>query len=62
MDSGFYRLPKILSLFGWSKSTWWKGIRDGRFPKGVKLGKRMTAWKVSDIEALIQTLAAAGQG
>lgn len=61
-ESGFYRLPKILSIFGFSKSTWWAGIRNGRFPRGIKLGKRMTAWRVSDIEKLIQELATAGQG
>lgn len=35
------------------KSCWWQGIRDGRFPKPVKLGPRVTAWRVEDILALI---------
>ncbi len=50
---GFVRLPLILSLIPVSKSTWWSGCKSGRFPAPVKLGPRTTAWKVSDIRALI---------
>jgi prophage regulatory protein len=54
--SGFVRLPGILAPNGpipVSKSTWWAGIKDGRYPKPVKLGPRITAWRVEDIHALI---------
>ena len=34
------------------KSCWWDGVRNGRFPKPVKLG-RCTMWRVEDIKALI---------
>jgi hypothetical protein len=37
-----------------SRSTWWEGVRTGRFPKPVKLGPRITAWRVEDIRALIE--------
>lgn len=50
---GFVRLPLILQLIPVSKSTWWSGCKSGRFPAPVKLGPRTTAWKVSDIRALI---------
>lgn len=53
---GFMRLPAVLSVFPVSKSTWWAGISEGRFPKGVKLGPRITAWKVEDIRRLIECL------
>jgi len=39
-----------------SKSTWWQGVRDGRFPKPVKLGPRTTAWRLEDVLALIEQL------
>lgn len=55
-SSGFLRLPQVLELIPVSKSTWWAGVASGRFPKGVKLGPRTTAWCVSDIEALIVSL------
>jgi predicted DNA-binding transcriptional regulator AlpA len=56
--TGFVRLPAILGPKGpipVSKSTWWAGVRAGRFPKSVKLGPRTTAWRVEDIRALINS-------
>jgi predicted DNA-binding transcriptional regulator AlpA len=58
-NEGYMRLPAVLSVFPVSKSTWWAGISAGRFPKGVKLGPRITAWKVDDIRKLIESLKAA---
>ena len=52
-ETGFVRLPTILKVFPVSKSTWWAGVKDGRFPKPVKLGLKITAWRVDDIRALI---------
>ena len=57
-DTGFVRLSSILAPSGpipVSKSTWWDGVRVGRYPKPVKLGPRITAWRVEDIRALIET-------
>ena len=54
---GFVRLPSIIGPgepIPVSKSTWWKGIQDGRYPHPVKLGPRITAWRVDDIRALIE--------
>jgi predicted DNA-binding transcriptional regulator AlpA len=31
-------------------------VKDGRFPKPVKLGPRITAWRVEDIKELIEKL------
>jgi prophage regulatory protein len=39
-----------------SKSTWWQGVKDGRFPRPVKLGAKTTAWRVEDIRDLIELL------
>jgi len=36
-----------------ARSTWWAGVKSGRFPKPVKLGPRTTAWRAEDIRALI---------
>jgi len=58
--TGFVRLPGILAPQGpipVSKSTWWAGIKDGRYPKPVKLGPRITAWRVEDIRSLISEAA-----
>jgi predicted DNA-binding transcriptional regulator AlpA len=48
----FLRLPEVLDRIPVSKSTWWKGIRDGIFPKGIKLSPRTTAWREADIDAI----------
>ena len=55
-ETGFVRLPQILEFFPVGKSTWWAGVKSGRFPKGVKLGPRTTAWRCEDIRALIENL------
>ena len=55
--TGFLRLPSILAPGGpipVSKSTWWAGVKSGRFPQPVKLGPRITAWRVEDIRTLIE--------
>lgn len=58
-SAGFVRLSSIIGPKGpipISRSTWWYGVRSGRFPKPVKLGPRTTAWRASDIEALIEKI------
>jgi prophage regulatory protein len=62
-ETGFLRLPQIIgnpkavppipAIMPVCKSTWWAGVRSGRFPAPVKLGPRTTCWKVEDIRALI---------
>jgi len=62
-ETGFLRLPQIIgdskakppipAVIPVKKSCWWDGVRTGRFPKPVKLGPRVTAWRVEDIRALI---------
>jgi prophage regulatory protein len=55
--TGFVRLTSILGPNGpipVSKSTWWAGVKIGRFPKPIKLGPRITAWRVEDIRELLQ--------
>ncbi len=54
-ETGFVRLPIILKLFPIGRSTWWQGVKDGKYPKPVKLGERTTAWRVEDIKSLIES-------
>jgi prophage regulatory protein len=48
------REPPVFPIIPVSKSTWWAGVRSGRYPQPVKLGARLTAWRVQDIRALIE--------
>ncbi|AZL15909.1 helix-turn-helix transcriptional regulator [Rickettsiales endosymbiont of Stachyamoeba lipophora] len=52
-EIGYIRLPIILQVIPVGKSTWWAGVKAGRFPQPVKLGPRITAWRAEDITALI---------
>lgn len=51
------RISGVLARVPVSRSAWWAGIKEGRYPAGVKLSKRTTCWRASDIEKLIQSLA-----
>lgn len=53
-EKGCIRLKHILQLIDVSKSTWWKGVKDGRFPQPLRFGSRLTMWRVEDIRRLIE--------
>jgi predicted DNA-binding transcriptional regulator AlpA len=53
-ELGYIRLPEILQLFPIGKSTWWEGVRIQKYPRPVKLGTRITAWRKSDILKLLE--------
>ena len=53
-QKGFLRLNQVLELLPIGKSTFWAGIKSGRFPKPVKLGPRTSAWRREDILALLE--------
>lgn len=52
-ETGLVRLPQILAVFPVSRSSWWAGVKSGKYPKAIKLGERTTAWHVADIRALL---------
>lgn len=60
----FMRLSQILGdrekgiepIIPVSRSTWFKGVADGRFPQSVKLAKRVAVWRTSDIKKLVDSL------
>jgi predicted DNA-binding transcriptional regulator AlpA len=55
-ETGFVRLPQVLSVIPLGKTCWWEGVKSGRFPKPIKLSTRCVAWKAEDIHALIKQL------
>ncbi len=64
LQTGFFRLSQIVgdkkrgipALIPVSKSSWWNGVKSGKYPASVKLSERTTAWRVEDILALIASL------
>ena len=69
-EAGFVRLSQILgkpkanpplpAIIPVSKSTWWAGVKSGRYPAPVKLSERVTAWRADDIRALLGESASHG--
>jgi prophage regulatory protein len=63
-EAGFVRLhqivgdksKKIPAIIPVSRSSWWAGVKTGKYPKPVKLGERTTAWRVEDIRNLINSM------
>jgi len=52
----FLREPAILEIIPIGRSSWWRGIQEGRYPAGIKLSPRVTVWRASDIDALIANI------
>ena len=53
-ETGFIRLPEVLKRIPVSKTTWYQGIKEGRFPKPTdKFGSKVAAWDVNDIRAIL---------
>ena len=55
------RIDDVLEVIPVSSTTWWEGIKDGLFPKGVKIGMRTVAWRYGDIRDLAERLYREGQ-
>lgn len=45
--------PPLAPIIPVGKSTWWGGVKVGRFPPPLKLGPRVTVWRAEDIRAFI---------
>lgn len=58
MHGGFLRLQQVLAIYPVGRSTWWAGVRSGRFPKPIKLSARCSAWAAEDIQDLIRRVGA----
>jgi predicted DNA-binding transcriptional regulator AlpA len=50
------RTVAVVGLLPISASTWWAGVRAGKFPAPVKLGPRISVWRRGEIEALLEVL------
>ncbi|MCF6250331.1 MAG: AlpA family phage regulatory protein [Methylococcaceae bacterium] len=67
-ETGFLRLPQIIgdpksdppipAIIPVCKSTWYEGVKSGRYPKPVRLSRRSSAWRVEDIRKLIDEVTA----
>ena len=49
--------PPIQAILPISKSSWWDGVKTGRFPKAIKIGANTTVWREDEIRSLVDKLA-----
>lgn len=46
-SEGLLRVSQVLKFVPVSRSHWWQGCKEGRYPKPLKLSERVTVWRVS---------------
>ena len=55
MEQKIIRIKEVLKLVPICRSTIYKQIDEGKFPRPIKLGTRARAWRIKDIEEWIET-------
>lgn len=63
-ETGFVRIWQIVGdpkrgvapILPIGRSSFWAGVKSGKYPPGVLLGPRTRVWRASDIRALIKNL------
>ena len=48
--------PPIPAIIPVCPSTWWAGVKNGKYPAAVKLSKNCTAWRAQDIRSLMERI------
>jgi predicted DNA-binding transcriptional regulator AlpA len=55
-SSAFLREAQLVPhMIPVSPATLWRWVREGSFPRPVRLSSRITAWRAEDVERWIQT-------
>ena len=54
--------PPLEAIIPISKSSWWAGVKTGRFPQAIKLGENTTAWREDEVRELVDTLSKERKG
>jgi predicted DNA-binding transcriptional regulator AlpA len=53
----FIRQSRLLESLPFSAATLWRNVKNGTFPRPVKLSERVTAWRVRDVAEWTQAQA-----
>ncbi len=48
-NKGFIRQKNLIVILGFSAPTLWRKVKAGTFPKPIKLGENMTAWRIEEV-------------
>jgi prophage regulatory protein len=61
--TGYVRQSQLIpSIVPFSSATLWRNVKAGVFPAPVKLSDRVTAWRVEDIRAWMNSRTANDEG
>ena len=52
--TGLLRIKQVLRFVPVSRSNWWQGVKEGRYPQPLKLSARVTCWRAADIRDLVE--------
>lgn len=55
--TGNVRVKEASAFLGISRSTFWRWVAEERLPKGIRLGGRVTVWRMDDLEAFVNQAA-----
>lgn len=58
----FIRLPEVMQMTGYGRSSVLNRVKDGTMPQPIKLGPRATAWIKSEVQAWVDQRIAASRG
>ena len=53
-EIGFIRQSTLIPILGFSGTTLWRRVKQGTFPKPIKLSANVTAWRAEDVRAWIE--------
>lgn len=53
-DVGFIRQSALTPILGFSGTTLWRRVKQGTFPKPIKLSANVTAWRAEEVRAWIE--------
>ncbi|MBT3777061.1 MAG: AlpA family phage regulatory protein [Pelagibacteraceae bacterium] len=56
-DESLVRLPILMALYGLSKASIYRFIKDGIIPAPIKLSERTSVWNVGDIRKNLRSKA-----
>ena len=54
-----HRVKSLVRLLGISRTTIWRLVKGGDFPKPISLGKRAKGWRREDIDEWVRSREAA---
>jgi prophage regulatory protein len=52
-DDALIKLPTVLALGSYSRSDWYKGIKEGKYPRPIKRGTA-SRWVLGEIRAIVE--------